>query len=166
MIEDVMLRHDIEDGRARDLVRMIEAHAVQHAGAAIVTGGVEALVTERRHHLDLVLRHGAERIVFVVLAAGRLFGIAIAAQIGGDDGEFLRQPRRDFCHDRWLNGLPCISRSGGPLPPCTVTMRAPLVLISVRVKPSKNISPPSFRGVAPRQPGIDNHGPMKLCRVS
>ena len=35
-----------------------------------------------------------------------------------------------------MNGLPCISSSGGPLPPCTVTMRAPLVLISVRVKPS------------------------------
>src|SRR5260370_20912408 len=27
-----------------------------------------------------------------------------------------------------------MSNSGGPLPPCTVTMRAPLVLISVRVK--------------------------------
>src|SRR5580704_4659387 len=29
-----------------------------------------------------------------------------------------------------------MSRSGGPLPPTTATMRAPLVLISVRVKPS------------------------------
>ena len=27
-----------------------------------------------------------------------------------------------------------MSNSGGPLPPCTVMMRAPLVLISVRVK--------------------------------
>src|SRR5262245_33977238 len=29
-----------------------------------------------------------------------------------------------------------MSRSGGPLPPCTATMRAPPVLISLRVKPS------------------------------
>ena len=42
---------------------MVEAHAVQDAGAAIVPGDAEALEAERRHHLDLVLRHGAERIV-------------------------------------------------------------------------------------------------------
>ena len=96
MIEHVMLRNDVEDGGAQNLVGMIEAHAVQHAGAAVVAGGKEAVVAERRHHLDLVLRHGAERIVVVVVAARRLFGIAIAAQIGGDHGEVLGQPRREF----------------------------------------------------------------------
>src|SRR5262249_61866484 len=40
------------------------------------------------------------------------------------------------CQDRWENGWPCGSKSGGPAPPRTVTMRAPLVLMSVRVKPS------------------------------
>ena len=75
---------------------MIEAHAVQHAGAAIVAGGIEPLVAERGHHLDLVRRHGAERIIGMVVAARGLFGIAVAAQIGGDHGEFLRQPRREF----------------------------------------------------------------------
>ena len=96
MIEHVMLRNDVEDGGAQNLVGMIEAHAVQHAGAAVVAGGEEAVVAERRHHLDLVLRHGAERIVLVVVAARRLLGIAIAAQVGGDHGEVLRQPRREF----------------------------------------------------------------------
>jgi hydroxyethylthiazole kinase-like sugar kinase family protein len=74
---------------ARDLVGMIEAHAVQHAGAAVVAGGEEFLVAERGHDLDLVLRHGAERIAGMIVAAGRLFGIAIAAQVGANDGEFL-----------------------------------------------------------------------------
>ena len=96
MIEHVMLRNDVEDGGAQHLVGMIEAHAVQHAGAAVVAGGEEFVVAERRHHLDLVLRHGAERIVFVVVAARRLFGIAVAAQVGGDHGEVLGQPRREF----------------------------------------------------------------------
>ena len=68
-----MLRDDVEDRRARHLVRMVEAHAVQHARAAVVAGGVEARKAERRHHLDLVLRHGAERIAGMVVAAGRLF---------------------------------------------------------------------------------------------
>src|SRR3954454_2267456 len=74
---------------------MVEAHAVEHARTAIVAGGGEALEPERRHDLDLVLRHGAERIAAVVVAARRLLGIAVAAQVGAHHGELLRQPRRD-----------------------------------------------------------------------
>ncbi len=59
-VEQVMLRDDVEDGRAGDRSLMIEAHAVQNACAAVVARGIEALMAERRHHLDLVLRHGAE----------------------------------------------------------------------------------------------------------
>ena len=91
-----MLRDDVEDRGRLDLLRMVEAHAVQHARAAVVAGGVEAVEAERRHHLDLVLRHGAERIAGMVVAAGRLLGIAVAAQVGRDDGEFAREPRRDL----------------------------------------------------------------------
>ena len=36
-----------------------------------MTGEVEAVVTERGHHLDLVLRHGAEGVVDVVGGARR-----------------------------------------------------------------------------------------------
>ena len=53
-------------------------------------------MAERRHDLDLVLRHGAKGVAAVIFAAGRLFRIAVSAQIGRDDGEFLRQPRRDL----------------------------------------------------------------------
>jgi hypothetical protein len=89
-----MLRNDVHDRRARDLGRMVEAHAVQHAGAAVVAGGEEFIVTERGHDLDLVLRHGAKRIAGMVVAARRLFGIAVAAQIGQDHAELLDQRRR------------------------------------------------------------------------
>jgi len=52
--------------------------------------------------------------------------------VRGDHGEFFRQPRGDLVPETCENGLPCISSTGGPLPPCTVTMRAPPVWISVR----------------------------------
>ena len=42
---------------------MIQAHAVHGAPAAVVAGDEEALVAQGLHHLDLVLRHGAERVV-------------------------------------------------------------------------------------------------------
>src|ERR1700729_4257400 len=92
----MMLRDDVEDRGARDLFRTIEAHAVQHAGAAIVPGAIELVEAELLHHVELILAHGAERIVLVIVAARHFFGIAITAQVSGDDGEFLRKFRREF----------------------------------------------------------------------
>ena len=69
---------------------------MQHAGTAIVAGAVELVVAERCHHFELVLPHGAERIVLVIVATRHFFRIAIAAQIGRNHGEFLRQLRREF----------------------------------------------------------------------
>ena len=89
----------------RHLVGMVEAHAVQDAGAAVMAGGIEAREAERGHHLDLVLRHGAERIAAVVLAARRLLGIAIAAQIRAHDGEFSARRGAILCQDTWVNGI-------------------------------------------------------------
>ena len=60
VVEQIVLRDDVEDRGALDLLRVIEAHAMQHPRAAVVAGGHEALEAERRHHLDLVLRHSAE----------------------------------------------------------------------------------------------------------
>ena len=91
-----MLRHDVENGGAYNFFRMIEAHAMQHARAAIVAGGVEPLMAKRGHDLDLVRRHGAKRIIRMIAAAGRFFGIAVAAQIGRHHREFFRQARREF----------------------------------------------------------------------
>ena len=69
---------------------------MQHPDAAIVTGRVKPRVTKRGHYLDLILRHGAERIVRMVGAARQLLGIAIAAQIRRHHREFFGKPRRKF----------------------------------------------------------------------
>ena len=91
-----MLRDDVENSGARYSFGMIEAHAMQHACAAIVTGGIETLMAKRRHDLDLVRRHCAKRIIRMIGAARRLLGIAVAAQIGRHYREFFRQVRRKF----------------------------------------------------------------------
>ena len=81
-------------------LRVVERHAVRDAGAAVVAGDEEALEAERAHDLDLVLGHGAERVVGVVAAAARLGAVAVAAQVGRDDREVLGEPRRDLVpHD-------------------------------------------------------------------
>ena len=56
---------------------------------------VEAVVAERLHHLDLVLRHRPEGIIRAVRLLGRCRAVPVAAQIGGDDMEPLGQSRRD-----------------------------------------------------------------------
>ena len=91
-----MLRNDVEDCRARDFLRVVEAHAMQDTRAAIMARRIKLVEAERRHHLDLILRHRAERIAGMILAAGRLFGIAVAAQVGAHDGEIARQRRRNL----------------------------------------------------------------------
>ena len=60
VVVQVMLRNDVEDRRAHDLLRMIETHAMQYAAAAIMSGSVKFVEPKRRHHLNLIMRHGAE----------------------------------------------------------------------------------------------------------
>ena len=74
-----------------DGLRVVEREAMRNAAAAIVSHHREAVEAEMLHQLDLVLRHGALGIVDVLLAICRLAAVAIAAQVGGDDGVFLRQ---------------------------------------------------------------------------
>ena len=96
VIEQIVLRHDVEDRGLRHLLGVIERHPGEHAGTAVMAGGHEAVKAERRHHLDLVLRHGAERVPGMIDAARRLLRIAVAAQVGADDGEVLGEPRREL----------------------------------------------------------------------
>ena len=51
---------DIDQASPLYVGRVIEQHPVRHAGAAIVRRNQETLVTEVAHHIDLILRHGAE----------------------------------------------------------------------------------------------------------
>ena len=96
MIEQVVLRDDVVDRGAQHLVGMVEAHAMHDARAAVVPGREELVEAERRHHLDVILRHRAERIVRVIRLARRLLRVAVAAEIRRHHGELPREPRREL----------------------------------------------------------------------
>jgi hypothetical protein len=53
-------------------VGMVSEQPVRHPSAAVVAGDCEAVVAERRHHLDLIQRQRAFRIVDETLAGQRL----------------------------------------------------------------------------------------------
>ena len=91
-----MLRDNVKNRGADNLAWMIKAHAMQNARATIVPGGIEAIMPERGHDLDLILRHGAEGIVRMIGAARRLLGIAVPAQIGRHHRKLFGKPRREF----------------------------------------------------------------------
>src|SRR5262249_13739055 len=103
---------DVEDRRARYLLRMIKAHAVQDAGTAIVPGRVEFVEAKRGHHLNLILRHGPERVTGVIRTARWLLGIAIATQIGRNDGELACQRRRDLVPVQVREGIAVHQQQG------------------------------------------------------
>src|SRR5262249_6112554 len=42
VVEQIVLRDDVKDGRALDLVRLIKAHAMETARPTVVAGGGEA----------------------------------------------------------------------------------------------------------------------------
>ena len=75
---------------------MLDAEAPGDARAAIVADDGKTIVAERVHHVDVVLRHRALRVVRVVVAVGRLAAVAVPAQVRQDNREALRQARRDL----------------------------------------------------------------------
>src|SRR5471030_2218857 len=77
----VRQRDDIEDGGASDAIGMLHGEAPRHARAAVVAGDGEAVVPECVHHLDLIERYGALRVVRVILAFRRLAAVAVSAEV-------------------------------------------------------------------------------------
>jgi len=74
---------------------MIERHAMRDAAAAVLADHGELGEPEVAHHVHLVLRHRALRVVRVIGQALRLAAVAVAAQIRRHDRELLREARRD-----------------------------------------------------------------------
>ena len=93
-LEAVERRHDVERRRALDLVGMVAQQAMGDPRAAVMPGDRELVEAERRHHLDLVERQRPFRIIREIGAGRRFRAVAVAAQIGDDDGEVLGQARR------------------------------------------------------------------------
>ena len=73
---------------------MVECHPVRAARAPVMAGDAEPFVPEVLHHLDLVARDLAHRVRRMVFGTGRLAAVAVAAQVGDDDGVPLGQGRR------------------------------------------------------------------------
>ena len=68
---------------------------MRDARAAVVAEHAEALEPEVAHDLDLIERHRAFRVLVVIVAAFDLAAVAVAAQIGDDDGVVARELARD-----------------------------------------------------------------------
>ena len=97
---EVMRRHDVEHREAGHAIGVIERHAMADAAAAIMADECELLEPELAHDLDLIERHRALGVVGVILAVRRLAAVAVATQVGDDDGVVLgeigrHQPPRD-----------------------------------------------------------------------
>ena len=84
----------------------------RHAAAERVPDERRALVPEREQQVADPAGVGAQRVV----AAG-LGRLAVAEQVGGDDGEALGQVRAARCaHVADVDVIPWTSTSAGPLP--------------------------------------------------
>ena len=123
------------------------------APAAVMAGDVEAVVTERRHHLDLVLRHRPERVVDAVGFLRRGRAVAVAAQVGGDDMELLGQSRRDLVPGHMGQRVAVQQQQRRAIAAMAQANRAPLVSMSVSVKPGMISMAGSYAFPAPRTPG-------------
>ncbi len=90
-------RRDVEECEALDRVRVIERHAVGDPRPAVVPHHGEASEAQAPHHLHLVEGHGPLGVGAVVPTAGRLRGVAVAAQVRRDDRVAgLAEARRDL----------------------------------------------------------------------
>src|SRR5260370_29013237 len=87
--------NNVQHSQLRDLVRMIERHSMRNTATAVVTNHGKTIETEMFHHLNLIERHGAFRIIRMVFAVRRLAAVAISAKIRSNDGIFCREFRSD-----------------------------------------------------------------------
>jgi hypothetical protein len=150
-LEDRQRWHDVQQGHTFDARRVVKRHAVGDAGTAIVPHDLELLMAERRHRRDLILSHGALRIGGMIAGVWWLAAVAIAAQVGGDDCEALRQARRDPMPHHMTLREAMEQQQRRPASPVTRWISAPLVTTRRSAKPS-NMSVASF--ARPLQGGL------------
>ena len=80
-------RDDVEHAETLDPVRVVEGQAMGNASAAIMRDHLEAVVAEIGHQFGEVAGHAGLGIGGVIAGDAGLEAFAIAAQVGGDDGE-------------------------------------------------------------------------------
>jgi hypothetical protein len=87
-------RHGVEDGEPGHDVGMVHREAEGYVGASVVPRDAEAGVPEATHQAPAILGHGALGVARVFAPRVRLGGLAVAAQVRGDEREALGQQRR------------------------------------------------------------------------
>src|SRR5204863_8826995 len=69
-----------------DAIRLVQRQPMSCARSPVVAGQKKAVITQRGHHLRLILSHGAEGIIDVLWAAlRRTDTVAVAPQVCGED---------------------------------------------------------------------------------
>ena len=89
-------RHDLDDAKPVDPLRVIQRHAVGHPGAPVVPQHMRPFEPHEIHQADDVARHLSLGIGVMVGVVGRGIAVAISAQVGNDDVEIARQRGRDL----------------------------------------------------------------------
>jgi hypothetical protein len=105
--------HDVEHGGPEHALGVVECHPVGYPAPAVVAADVKALETELAHHRDLVLRHLPLGVGCVVAGGLRLGGVAVAPEVGGDEGETPASPGATSRYITWVRGLPWSKGSVG-----------------------------------------------------
>jgi hypothetical protein len=77
---------------------MMSSTATFRTSTTIVPGDEEAVEAEMIHHRDLIPRHRPLRVRRVIGGRRRLAAVAVAGEVGGDDGELLGEA--------WGDGVP------------------------------------------------------------
>ena len=86
-------RDDVEDGELRHALGVVEGQPVGAAGAAVVPADRKPFEAVLPHQLDLVARHRPFRVRLMIRRRLRLRALAVAPQVGSDDGEPVGQIR-------------------------------------------------------------------------
>ncbi len=79
-------RHDIQNGDAGDAITVVTRQAVRHAATPVMSGNHEAVMAEPAHQSGHIGGHGAFGVGGVGGIACRMAAVAIAAQVGRNNG--------------------------------------------------------------------------------
>src|SRR6202035_3153850 len=117
--EQMVLRKHVHERRFCDGIRMVETQAVKNPRAAVVSTRLKFFKTEVAHDLDLILRHGTDRVGRMVGTVVQLGTIPVAAQIGKNDRKYLRQARSYLVPANMGEGIAVHEKQRRPVSPVT-----------------------------------------------
>jgi len=97
-------REDVEHGQTLHRVGEVQGQPVADEPAPVVPDDREPPVAEAGHQPMDVGGHGPLGVALVIRVALGLVAVAVAAQVGADDGELAGQPGATACQQAWVWG--------------------------------------------------------------